>query len=354
MTLPSGAADVTDPAWSDLQALAALTNDIMFELEGDRDLARSPLQLHAAYGERRYDERRAWLAIDDDELVGFVNARMPLADDAKTVYCFVAVRRDRRRRGIATALLGHLIDHASTVGRTSLQMFVIHSADAGATQHAAATGHGGVPTTDASTQFLLGNAFTLEQANVGSVLALPVDVHHLDALETQAHDLAAGYATLSWEAPTPAELRPGLAQLRQRMSTDLPTGELDADEQPWDADRVGHEETRALRSGQRLLYAAAREHSSGELVAYTEIRLQTDPGVSPDQGDTLVLREHRGHRLGLLVKIANLRALAGARPHARRIKTFNADENAHMRSINDVLGFTPEMISGAWQKRLPN
>jgi hypothetical protein len=57
------------------------------------------------------------------------------------------------------------------------------------------------------------------------------------------------------------------------------------------------------------------------------------------QGGTLVVPAHRGHRLGLAVKVANQRALAGRFPQLEWIITGNADVNAHMNAINDRLGF---------------
>ena len=56
---------------------------------------------------------------------------------------------------------------------------------------------------------------------------------------------------------------------------------------------------------------------------------------------TLVRRDHRGHRLGTAVKIANLRALQQARPEATEVKTQNAETNAWMVGINVRLGFGP-------------
>ena len=69
------------------------------------------------------------------------------------------------------------------------------------------------------------------------------------------------------------------------------------------------------------------------------------------QEDTLVLREHRGRRLGMLVKTANLARLAEVQPGARRIGTWNAEENAHMLAINVALGFRPAGVWAAWQRR---
>ena len=70
------------------------------------------------------------------------------------------------------------------------------------------------------------------------------------------------------------------------------------------------------------------------------------------QDDTLVLSEHRGRRLGMLVKAANLQRLAVEQPAARRVGTWNAEENSHMLAINVALGFRPAGGSGEWQARL--
>ncbi len=56
------------------------------------------------------------------------------------------------------------------------------------------------------------------------------------------------------------------------------------------------------------------------------------------QGLTAVTRPHRGHRLGLLVKIAMLQWLAEREPQIRQIVTFNAVQNEHMVAVNDQLG----------------
>jgi hypothetical protein len=77
--------------------------------------------------------------------------------------------------------------------------------------------------------------------------------------------------------------------------------------------------------------------------------------TAPDQGyqwDTLVLREHRGHRLGLLVKAANLQALITELPEVRRVFTWNATENEPMLRVNRALGFAPIGHTTEWQKQL--
>ena len=64
------------------------------------------------------------------------------------------------------------------------------------------------------------------------------------------------------------------------------------------------------------------------------------------QDDTLVLKEHRGHRLGMLLKVANLEFLQRERPGHPAVTTFNAAENEHMLAVNDALGFVPVRVGG--------
>jgi hypothetical protein len=54
---------------------------------------------------------------------------------------------------------------------------------------------------------------------------------------------------------------------------------------------------------------------------------------------TAVARPHRGHRLGLLVKVAMLELLAEREPRLTRIITGNTDANEHLIAINAELGF---------------
>ena len=105
----------------------------------------------------------------------------------------------------------------------------------------------------------------------------------------------------------------------------------------------GHFERAAIERGQQLYSIAARHDQTGQLVAITQ--LSTDPG-NPGwalQAITAVAREHRGRRLGLLVKVAMLDWLTSERPDVERIVTGNAGPNDHMIAINEQLGF--EVVS---------
>jgi len=70
------------------------------------------------------------------------------------------------------------------------------------------------------------------------------------------------------------------------------------------------------------------------------------------QWGTLVRADHRGHRLGMAVKVANLRLLQETHPQVTTVVTYNADVNAPMVAVNDRLGFVPVQWLGELQKKL--
>ena len=58
------------------------------------------------------------------------------------------------------------------------------------------------------------------------------------------------------------------------------------------------------------------------------------------QEDTSVVRAHRGHRLGLLMKADMLRWISHERPEVSATDTWNATTNHHMIAVNERLGAT--------------
>jgi hypothetical protein len=185
-----------------------------------------------------------------------------------------------------------------------------------------------------------------------SRLALPIPPHLLDRLEADASARAAEYTITGWDDSCPEDLVDAYALLKATMTTDVPIAGMDWEGEDWDAGRVREEEGRLARSGVQSAVTAARHKDTGHLVAYTVLNWR--PGVprSIVQQDTLVTSEHRGRRLGMLVKVANLRRAQARWPSAQSVLTWNANENRHMLAINIALGFKPAGYEGEWQKRL--
>jgi RimJ/RimL family protein N-acetyltransferase len=90
----------------------------------------------------------------------------------------------------------------------------------------------------------------------------------------------------------------------------------------------------------------------GRLVAFTDLQVPLADPRRAHQAGTLVLEEHRGHRLGALLKTAVLRELPVAVPDVRRISTYNFEDNVPMVALNEALGFRPAGVLSSWSLRL--
>jgi RimJ/RimL family protein N-acetyltransferase len=91
--------------------------------------------------------------------------------------------------------------------------------------------------------------------------------------------------------------------------------------------------------------------SGGGLAGHTQLAFAGD-GVEVYQWDTLVRREHRGHGLGLALKIRAMQASADLLEGRTRVTTFNAASNQHMIAVNDRLGFRQTAWAGEYVRMI--
>ena len=303
----------------------------------------------------RYEERHLFLARMGREPVGLCSVTLPLRENLDTAGIDVLVVPRWRRRGVGQALLKHAEAVARSHSRSSLDSF--HELPLEAVRHGspmvtAKSGAGQLPADDPSTAFALASGYELEQVERSSRLTLPVPGDLLWRLEADALGHAEDYALTGWDTHCPEALLGGYAVLRARMSTDAPTAGMAWEREEWDAGRVRDDEIALVRGGVQSSVAAALHRPTGELVAYSVLTWRPLVPESLIQQDTLVAEDHRGHRLGMLVKAANLRRAREKWPLARSVLTWNASENQHMLAINTALGFRPAGYEGEWQKRL--
>jgi GNAT superfamily N-acetyltransferase len=284
---------------------------------------------------RRAIREERWLLRHHGAPVGVARASFTLLDNTENCGVLVAVHPAHRRRGHGRHLFDHLVDRVRAEGRQRLLTEIAE------------------PLVDRSTA--PGPAFA---TRVGASRALDeirrvldldsLDEARLDALEAEARSRSAGYVLVSWVGVTPDDLVDDQAQLMGQMSVDAPMGELDWEPEAWDAARIREQERLFAEQRRTRLVTAVRHVESGRLVAFTDIgvsQLQADPAY---QWDTIVLDAHRGRRLGMLAKVANLRQLRREVPEARRVVSWNAESNTHMVAINDALGFRPVERLAEW------
>ena len=304
----------------------------------------SPWQLEELRAEMQHQGARAWMGgwsgIVGDRVVCTGWLRTPLLDNTDRAELLVHTVPDARRRGHASAMLAHLESVARERGRSILVGEAAWSYEAGAEGS-------GVP----GAAFARVCGYELALGDVKRLLRLPVD----DALlEELAADLAphhAGYTLRSWTGPVPDDLLAGWARLVSSLAVEAPVGDLDLEAETADPAVVREVEAVIARQG-RTKYNTVALDPCGEVVAYTDLATTVhEPGRAYQWG-TLVRADARGHRLGLAVKVANLRLLQAEAPGVELLTTYNAEVNRHMIEVNERLGFRPVARLGEFQKRL--
>jgi GNAT superfamily N-acetyltransferase len=116
----------------------------------------------------------------------------------------------------------------------------------------------------------------------------------------------------------------------------------------WDAARYREHEESVLARRRVHLTVAVRHDHSGRLVGFTDVGIPAGDVEVGYQWSTVVDGAHRGHRLGMLLKVANLRQVAATLPSVRYLNTWNADANTHMVAVNERLGFHPMEQWSEW------
>jgi GNAT superfamily N-acetyltransferase len=237
-----------------------------------------------------------------------------------------------QRQGHGTRILAHMEEHARSRGRAVLRA-------------QARIGEG----LGRNRTFAERRGYRLSMTEIERRLTLPVGPGLLDRLEAESSPYHRDYAIRAFTGRVPSELRATYVGLRNLLEVEMPHGELELE-----AGRVAVEDLDAMErereaAGRTTLAAFAVR--DGVVVAYADASV--GEGFSHvTQYGTLVHPGHRGHRLGMAVKCAQLRLLGDHFPDREYVTTSNAETNAHMVAINVALGFTVHQVWGEFHKRL--
>ena len=334
-------------AGDDLRAAFLVSTIVRSEIVGPADGTVTAEEEFPRLVDQTYDRVRVFVARVDGAVVG--NAFLEWSTDPATRVSWLdlEVLPAYRGRGIGSALFDRLESEARASGRPIAQGGALHEPITGGERLVSATGHGSISVDDPGVLFLRKRGYTLEQIHRRSHLLLPVSLDSLDALVAQ---LSSDFRIHTWQGTTPEQWRAGVAHLLGRLRVDAPYGNLDMGDEIWDASRVADDDIRRQAAGQTPLVTVVEHVPTGELVAYSGLTLQHDRTRPAQQGTTLVLREHRGQRLGLLTKSVNLRQVMETSPSTPEVVTNNAEDNRHMLAVNEALGFQPLAYIGAWKK----
>lgn len=276
-----------------------------------------------------------------DAFGAFVNDRMvaetilmgSLRDNLELGQVLLWVDPDHRRKGFGTRALDSIEEHARSRGRRILRV-------------QARIGEG----LEGNRHFAERHGYTLAMTEIERRLALPVDPEHVDRLAAEAAPYHDGYEIRSFVGPVPGELRASYVEIRNLLGIEAPHGDLELEVGQDTVEDLDVLEREGAQAGRTSVTAVALHDTA--VVAYAHASVPAAGFHHVDQYGTLVHPDHRGHRLGMAVKCAQLRLLAERFQDRRYIQTSNAEVNAHMVAINVALGFEIHQVWGEFEKRL--
>ena len=261
-------------------------------------------------------------AIDGREMVGVGLLTRTLKDNLHTAMAFAYVRADRTREGIGSALVRELEVIAGGDGRTTIQSeaYLPPGGTAPAEAFAAALG------------YRVASRESIKELSVADYAA------RRDELVAGLGSAAEGYREVTFDTVCPEEHLESFGRLLGMLVAEVPLGELDLADSEWTPGRIRAAERRQVDTG-RHVHTAFAIAQDGEVAGVSDVRIDDTDQAHGQVGITIVDPRHRGHRLGLALKVATHDLVLATHPGLVSLDTSNADVNTHMNAVNEALGY---------------
>jgi GNAT superfamily N-acetyltransferase len=246
-----------------------------------------------------------------NRLVGWAWATEPRREYTDTVFVAGCVAPDQQGRGIGRALLDELVRGTE---RTRLRTRAWE----------------GTP----GTTVLPAWGFRTTHTHAVRRLRLDEPDPAWPGLRREAEAAAADYELVRRVGRTPEADLPEMVALREAINDAPDALEYEA----YPPERIAAYEEALERRRQTQYAVVARHRGTGEPAGLTLCDVdEFSPSVA-HQEDTSVVRAHRGHRLGLLLKLDMIDWLRQERPEVTATETWNDVTNHHMIAVNERLG----------------
>ncbi|MBA2443901.1 MAG: GNAT family N-acetyltransferase [Nocardioidaceae bacterium] len=297
----------------------------------------SPVSAHHEKDRLRFgwDDRGAdylLLARHGGQLAGYAELYLPRWDNPHLATMSLETHPAGRGQGVGDALLREALSLVAQEGRT------VVLGDAWADSHRAA--------------FWQRHGFEVGSRDAQRRLVMTeLDWPRLEDLHRSSLEASTAYDIIELPMPAPADMMDGLLELHRAMN-DAPTDDLLLEDDMWSEDRARGYEQAMEHRGIRLVRLVARRRGDGELGGHTVVAIEDERPHLGFQEDTAVVAGHRGHKLGLRLKIEMLKLLADRERQVTLVDTWNAESNAHMIAVNDGLGCTVVGRGVEYQKDL--
>jgi GNAT superfamily N-acetyltransferase len=275
------------------------------------------------------EANEGFAAYDGDELVGAGTIRAFLTSNADKLEFLVAVPPEHRRGGVGTALVRYAEERARSYGAS-------YALTTSSYPFEERESHG-------NRRFADSVGFAVDIDEIQRMLRLPVDPTLLDKVAREAAVKHRGYRIETWVDEVPDRYLDSWLAVHRLLPLDAPMGTVQWQEEAFDHNTWAQLREVFSETGRRF-YTAAAVSPDDEVVAYSDMVLRGEPPTQVSQWGTLVRRDHRGHRLGAAVKVANLARLQRENPDRTEVHTTNAEVNGTMIAINEQLGYEPVAV----------
>jgi ribosomal protein S18 acetylase RimI-like enzyme len=260
--------------------------------------------------------------IDGREMVGAGLLTRRLKENLHASMGFAWVRPERRREGIGRAVVEELETISAGDGRTTVQSeaYLPPGGTAPAEAFAAAMGYS------------VASRESIKQLEMQEYVA------RRPALDEAIGSAADGYRFVTFDTVCPDDHVESFGRVLGLLMTEIPLGELDLETSEWSVERIRAAEQRQVDTGRHVLTALAIA-PDGEVAGVSDVRVDDTDHVHGQVGITIVDPAHRGHRLGLALKVATHDLAVASYPDLAVIDTSNAEVNSHMNAVNEALGY---------------
>jgi GNAT superfamily N-acetyltransferase len=314
----------------ELTALHAVEAPIASE-QGSNRMPR-PLESYVAFARNlpsQFDDH-AWLVeTSDGTPIASCFCWSNIGGDPRVMDCDVLVRRDRRRQGIGSRLLANICDETLNERRSLLTWSTFDAMPAGEA---------------------FSRRFGARAARVNRTSELVLADANWTMIQNwtraeRAREL--GYHLEMIDGTYSEQTRADAVTFHHIMQT-APREGLDIGDVVVDVAFVA-EQDRALVAAGRTRWTVLVRDRDGTCVGGTEVTFEPGDMSTVRQQNTGIDPAHRGVGLAKWAKGAMLERIRRERPEAQRVRTENANTNAPMLAINDVLGFKVTSRRIEWQ-----
>jgi GNAT superfamily N-acetyltransferase len=279
------------------------------------------------------DQHFLYLPAGADAPVATLAIDLPTRDNRQLFWLRLVVHPDHRRQGHGTAVMNEVLRMAEQAGRSILWAEAVED-EQGARKFAERFGF----------------SYASHDARRRQRLA-DVDPQVLSRLWAEAESAAADYRLERLLPPVPEPTLQEMIEVTAAIN-DAPMGELTFEDEVFDLQRMRDVEVAREGRANQSYRVIARHRETGEIGGHTNVVISPHRRDVGFQADTAVARSHRGHRLGLLVKINMMRWLAEAEPQLEVIETWNNADNGFMVRVNEALGYRLSQVYTTYELTL--